>query len=296
MSMYNLSKEKTRLLTCVLEKSRRDHIIWLSLFTKQLICIDANCSAKMTHKDCDFGKFYYAVTEDILLNNKVFRDIEITHRKLHDIANKIIAIHENNQPITAEDYDLFVSINLKFTCEQDAIYSFIQEAHHSMDKLTQLPNKGFMMSILDKEYNKLKRAEKESSLVFADIDHFKKINDLYGHASGDIVLQEISKILLMDLREYDIVSRFGGEEFLFFIYDASPQTTKKIMERVRRNISKMKFLLQNNEVVNITCSFGISAFTLNDSLEQIMRKADVALYSAKNKGRDRVEIYATELK
>lgn len=293
--MYNLSTEETRLLTYVLEKSRRDHISWLSLFTKQLICIDSNISAKMTHKDCGFGKFYYSVTEDILLENEVFRDIEITHQKLHDIANKIIAIHENNQPITAEDYDLFVNINLEFTCKQDAIYSFIQETHHSMDKLTKLPNKGFMLTILEKEYNKLNRIEKGSSVVFADIDSFKKVNDLYGHASGDTVLQEISKILLMDLREYDIVSRFGGEEFVFFIYHVPPIMTKKIMERIRHNISKMEVLLPNDEVIHVTCSFGISAFTLNDSLEQIIHKADAALYSAKEKGRDRIEIYDADL-
>lgn len=291
MGIYNLSTEKTRSLVSDFEKSRSAHIDWLNRFNKQLICGVSDNSVNVNHRQCSFAEFYYSVNEELLLNYDVFRKIEETHKYLHKIASRIIEKSDNNQVITTDDYDLFISTQSEFMHEQEIIYSFIQETHHSMDKLTQLPNKGFMYTILEKEYAKLEREKVESSLVFADIDYFKKINDNYGHAFGDKVLKIISKILLEDLREYDTASRFGGEEFLIFLNHVSPQTAKIIIERTRLRISEMDIHLENSKIPPVTCSFGISAFTLNNSLEKNINNSDIALYSAKEKGRNRVEVY-----
>jgi diguanylate cyclase len=291
MVLNNISQQKTLDLVSSIEKSRKDHVVWLNDFNKLLICREASSLVKLNHNQCGFSKFYNSVSEKFLLSHDVFLKIENTHESLHEIANKIIEKRESNKIITASDYDLFVRVESEFMHEIDIIYSFLQETHHSIDRLTALPNKGFMLSILEKEYSILEREKIESSLVFIDIDFFKKVNDKYGHTMGDRVLTHVSKIFLTNLRKYDIASRFGGEEFLIFLKHISPKEAYVIAERTRCEINRMKFHLGDQETIPVTCSFGIAAFTLEYSLEQGIANADTAMYSAKAKGRNRVEIY-----
>ncbi len=291
MGFLNLSSQKTQHLVSSIEESRRHHVAWLNDFNKQLISVKNRKPVNLGCNECCFLDLYYSINDEILRKHDVFIKIENTHKSLHEIANRLIEKHEINQPITSEEYDLFIAIELEFMKELDIIYSFIKEAHHSMDKLTNLPNKSFMLSTLKREYALLKREKIESSLVFADIDFFKRINDKYGHLIGDKVLNKISMMLITNLREYDIASRFGGEEFLIFLHHISPAMAKTVAERIRQNISDMDFNLSDHNINHITCSFGISSFTLDFSLKQNIVNSDTALYLAKEKGRNRVEVY-----
>lgn len=130
------------------------------------------------------------------------------------------------------------------------------------------------------------------SLLFIDIDFFKKINDTYGHKEGDLVLRKLGEILRKTCRSIDIISRNGGEEFSVILVDCPSSKAKDIAERIRQTVETTPITLSNNLTINITVSIGISSYPnpIKDH-EQLIERADQALYEAKRTGRNRVILY-----
>ena len=124
--------------------------------------------------------------------------------------------------------------------------------------------------------------------MMLDIDHFKKINDTYGHLAGDFVLKEIAKIIKDSIRKSDICGRFGGEEFVIVLPNTKLSGAMKLAERIRETIQNHTFDF-NGKKINVTVSIGITSVGVNDSYESLISRADEALYEAKEKGRNRIE-------
>ena len=161
------------------------------------------------------------------------------------------------------------------------------EEKASFDFLTKLYNRQKFDSFLDYEIKKSNRYETQSlSILLIDIDFFKNVNDNYGHLVGDQVLQEIAKILTVCSRDTDIVSRWGGEEFIVMLPSTNIEQAIFVAEKLRATIEKHKF----EQVNHVTCSIGVSQHYKNQPKEEFFNKVDQALYSAKNNGRNRVEI------
>lgn len=163
------------------------------------------------------------------------------------------------------------------------------------DYLTGLMNRRAFMERMEGELNRACRLDKPMGLVISDIDHFKLINDSYGHIVGDKVLQEYGNILSTSFRLYDFAGRYGGEEFIVALPGANAEETARIAERVRKAIEKQNILISNpGRSVNITASFGISSFEPGKSVtvDELIKKADEALYMAKREGRNRVVVYS----
>jgi diguanylate cyclase len=134
-----------------------------------------------------------------------------------------------------------------------------------------------------------KNKDQPLSLLFIDVDFFKKVNDVYGHLNGDKVLKEISEILIKLSRENDVVTRKGGEEFTVLLSDCSLLEAKQVAERIRSEIENHSFISLNKEIIKITVSIGVSAFPETTKNPEILtEQADIALYKAKRDGRNRV--------
>ncbi|HYE11749.1 MAG TPA: diguanylate cyclase [Patescibacteria group bacterium] len=130
------------------------------------------------------------------------------------------------------------------------------------------------------------------SLLFIDIDFFKKVNDTYGHKEGDLVLKKLGEILINTCRSMDIVSRNGGEEFSVILIDSPPNRAFEIAERIRRTVENVQIELTDNSYINITVSIGISSYPNPVSnYDMLIEKADEALYEAKRTGRNKVVLY-----
>lgn len=155
------------------------------------------------------------------------------------------------------------------------------------DSLTGLLNRREFEKLVNKDLSELNEHENNACIIIIDIDHFKNVNDKYGHPVGDELLKEFSLILKGELREQDIVARWGGEEFIIMLKNISSQDGMIIVENIRKAIENNKFLIAENEI-KITASFGIAElFYLNsDSLNRAYQKADNALYKAKDNGRN----------
>jgi len=154
------------------------------------------------------------------------------------------------------------------------------------DSLTELANRRYTFSYGE---NKLEIAKKEAqkfALIVFDVDHFKKVNDTYGHAGGDIALKELSAASSTYVRANDILGRIGGEEFLLVLPNTPVDKAVEIAERIREAIEQ-KTMQINEHTLNITASFGVATLTNNQkSFNQLFQEADSALYQAKNQGRN----------
>ena len=160
------------------------------------------------------------------------------------------------------------------------------------DTLTSLYNRRYLEERLGLEAQKSFRSGTPLALIMVDIDHFKKVNDTFGHTEGDKVLREISYLLKTSVRKKDVVARYGGEEFILILPEATREVSSIIAERIRRAIENTPFEVGNIRL-KITVSLGVSHFPDDrpSSKEDLVRMADVALYDAKREGRNRVCVF-----
>lgn len=157
------------------------------------------------------------------------------------------------------------------------------------DSLTSIYNRRYMNELLAKEAERSRRSHREFSVMITDVDDFKKINDMYGHSSGDVVLKEIVRGIISCTREYDTVGRYGGEEFLIIMPEADKQTAVDVADRMCRNIEKHEIELPEGAKVTVTASFGIASFKEDgNSPDDLLVRADERLYKAKQEGKNRV--------
>lgn len=158
----------------------------------------------------------------------------------------------------------------------------------SIDSLTSVYNRHQIINKLKMEVDRTIRGCGKLSIILVDLDHFKKINDRYGHLAGDYVLKEVAKSINENVRSYDSVGRYGGEEFLILLPGLNRSYAIKNAERIRSKIENMT-LEYNSNVIPVSFSAGVSEFILSDSnIEEVIMRADDALYFAKRNGRNRV--------
>ncbi|QMT61879.1 hypothetical protein HBNCFIEN_03287 [Legionella sp. PC997] len=161
------------------------------------------------------------------------------------------------------------------------------------DPLTGLYNRRYLEDFLLKQIHQSERTKVPLAVLMLDLDHFKKINDTYGHDAGDAALKELGKVLQDDIRIGDIAARYGGEEFIVVFYDTNADMIKTRAESIRHSVSRIQIKYGAQHVGPITISIGISVFPNNGRTpEELIESADKALYFAKANGRNQVILYS----
>ena len=194
----------------------------------------------------------------------------------------ISPVYSENQAIMAKIIifsDVTASVNLMKELEIAAC----------CDSLTGLYNRRHFSELANAEIKRALRLRLPIYVGMLDIDFFKAINDTYGHAAGDMILKAVAAITRQTTRSYDLVGRYGGEEFVFLIANLDIQEAFNLVERIRENVENHIEVYENVEI-KITCSIGLAKFTDGDTLETLQRRADLALYAAKNTGRNRAKV------
>ena len=273
-----------------LETADQGHRAWLQRVHTAIICKQPfkedviDCEA---HRHCNFGRWYYTDAPQILNERQEFIALEPLHRVMHDAARKLAQICESGQPVEVADYEDFINKQSAFSSALLALRDDLNELLHSFDALTGLMTRQPFAQILESEYARLARTGARSSMALMDIDHFKRINDQYGHLAGDRVLRHIAQFVRSHIRPYDSVCRYGGEEFLVVLPDTHSQTAFEIIDRLRQQIALEDIEYSKGRTLRLTVSAGIAELS-DESEKTTIGQADKALYHAKNAGRNRV--------
>ncbi|MFZ5723389.1 MAG: GGDEF domain-containing protein [Pseudomonadota bacterium] len=159
------------------------------------------------------------------------------------------------------------------------------------DELTRVHNRRSIVDRLEREMARMRRSRAPLSVLLADLDHFKTINDTWGHPTGDRVLRAAAAALQDAVREYDAVGRYGGEEFLVVLPDASPEVARRVAERCRERLAALRVQADNGDAVPVSGSIGLACNAARPDADpdMLVQRADQALYRAKQNGRNRVE-------
>lgn len=161
------------------------------------------------------------------------------------------------------------------------------EALAFTDHLTELPNRRAFMSGLERVIAHARRDGRVLCVAMCDVDFFKNINDTYGHEAGDVVLQQLGRLLMRSCREEDIVARIGGEEFAIVLVDTNLKQAHRLIERLRKEIEQhLKVHREKNEFIHATASFGVTQMKPIEPSQSFLARADAALYQAKKSGRN----------
>ena len=155
------------------------------------------------------------------------------------------------------------------------------------DPMTGLTNRRFLMERLNEESERAKRRQTTFAVAMIDVDFFKAVNDQHGHEAGDRVLCEIARAIRGALRKYDVCGRWGGEEFLVILPEASIELARQVGERIRDDVREVPFDFLDP---GVTVSMGLATHTIGEPYATTIKRADDALYIAKSAGRDRIEI------
>lgn len=235
-------------------------------------------STKWTFK----GKYVVMNTISILISFSAFSMLIDNKAKLIELCFSFgfIAI------ITA----LYCYLVITYLQHSNELFKRYKE-ESKIDYLTGLYNVRQFDEIYNSQLKNVQERKEKLSVLMIDIDHFKKVNDTYGHVNGDLVLEKLGSILKKETRHFDVAARKGGEEFCILLLDCSAQRAVEIAENIRSLTERTIFPISNGREITITISIGIATFpeTVTD-LQQLLQQADMALYASKQAGRNRVTL------
>lgn len=277
-----------------LKGSQRQYLLSLGQLGDYVEYAEARLRIGLTHERVGLKQKWYLGAYhklfELILRRFTARYSQDAHRlsSLVLTLNKVLSLDEI---FVVETYYHATTQRLEDSLGQ------LKDAHRQLieisrlDPLTQANNRRALMETLELELRRSHRYRHPFAFLFLDIDHFKEINDRYGHAFGDKVLQRIVEIATGQVRPPDIVGRYGGEEFAIGLVECSLEGALRIAERIRLRIAAASMVWEQN-VASVTVSIGIAMLTPDvDQVESLIDRADRALYEAKAKGRNRVEVF-----
>jgi diguanylate cyclase len=267
------------------------HLQWLKNLHRTLICaeqIHPDDIAQGAHCRCDFGFWYQGLPESLKASEPGIAELDDPHRLMHDAARQLLQAHQSGEGIEPTLYETFMTRAIHFKQKMREYQLDLVQRVCSVDQLTGTWNRNAMTARLAEETERARRGQKALCICLLDIDHFKVVNDRLGHPAGDMVLHFVAQFLKDNLRPYDSLFRYGGEEFLICLPDTDLVQAEVLIDRVRGKLADTTIDLPDQPPIRITASFGVAALDLEDEHSMAIEHADHALLCAKARGRNRV--------
>ncbi|MCO7209822.1 diguanylate cyclase [Pseudoalteromonas sp. ACER1] len=270
-------------------------IEWHQSWYKNLLrCLIADTPANEqdladnAHNFCRFGQWFNKLPDQTIKLHPHFSEIASAHKKMHQGAKVLLSLKESKTVIPVNLLDQFHADLDRLRELFDCLIDEFTEVLHTRDPLTGASNRTNLLENLQKEHELCKRKSLSCALIMIDLDHFKQVNDEFGHAAGDKVLIALVKCIKSQLRKYDQLYRYGGEEFLVCLPQTELDDAKSFSERLRAGVEALKIDISNDNHINVTGSFGVTLINADDNIETAIERADEAMYQAKKSGRNRV--------
>jgi len=287
--MFNIGNKELQLTLQQLDQAIYTHERWTKDLTRTIICrlpYDNRDIADDAHRQCRFGQWYYDSPPQALLDHPAFVAIENEHLRLHQFAARLLLSATNEAIGSPNDYDSFINAADRLHLEIYSLKHELEELLNNRDALTGAESRTIMLTRLRELRELVKRSVQECGIAIMDLDHFKTVNDTYGHPAGDKVLMTWVSYIKQNLRPYDRIYRYGGEEFLMSFPGTNINSTSDIIERLRSGISAIDMDADATKSIMVTASFGITMLDPVVSVEESINRVDIALYAAKRAGRN----------
>jgi diguanylate cyclase (GGDEF)-like protein len=278
----------------VLEQALFHHDQWYESLNRTLICglaPDQRDVKEDAHRNCRFGQWLYGAGFGSLARHPGFVEIEASHQRMHHCAKDMLLASAARQPIPLESYERFVNALKQMRLEVLTTKHELEDAIYNIDPLTGAASRIGMLTKLREQQAFVQRKVHFCCLAMMDLDHFKVVNDTYGHTIGDRVMGAMARHILARLRSYDMFFRYGGEEFLICAPSADIKTGYDIVERLRQELAALPFECDGKAPFHVTVSFGLTLLDPDVPVEKSIERADKALYAAKAGGRNQVTIW-----
>jgi len=293
-SMLNLGQQELEEAVDELSAAIESQDQWYADLNRTLICRlppNARDLLPEAHHLCTFGAWLDVYGNEQVRGHPLFDKISDDHRQVHRLASRLLEKSMHAEKVTTSDYEALYRIEKRLRHRLYQLNEELKQKVGNLDTLTGLYNRKEMLAQLIRQQELVNRKTYNVSLALMDIDHFKDINDSYGHLAGDKLLAELGRYLGLSVRVYDSVFRYGGDEFLFLLPDADIHEASEILARLHSSIGQFEIEIGKDKTISITTSFGVAALEPGGDIENSIHLADQALYRSKHAGRNRVSAW-----
>jgi diguanylate cyclase len=275
-----------------LQVAIRHHADWHRRLVRVLVCRlppapdDVQPDA---HHTCAFGEWLYHQAQRDLRGRPECTVIEAAHQRLHQLAAQLLLEMAGPESVSIGAFDQFVAESAHLRRALDSLRHEMSVALRSRDALTGTYRRIELLPALHEARELVVRGVQPACIAFMDLDHFKVVNDSYGHGIGDEVLAGAARCVIEHLRPYDKVFRYGGDEFLLLLPGTDPEGAWHLVDRIRDALAGAALgTTPVGAPIRLTASFGITPLAADLTVEECIGRADKALLLAKAAGRDRV--------
>ena len=289
-----LNTEEAEEIVSELGRALDAHREWTGKFRTMLVCRTkpkADDLDDQSSKRTVFGRWYFGKVNPHLRDHPGFPVIGKNSQHMHHMARDLARLIRDGADIKPFQYKAFVKSIDRFRLNLRQLLSEAWYFLRYTDPLTGVMTRTAMQSRLEEERERVRRGGQICCVGIMDLDHFKRVNDTHGHQAGDKVLQAVAGYVIENLRRYDQVFRYGGEEFVFLLPNSTLAQAKGVLDRLRRGVKRQAVKIGGAKSLHVSASFGVAellpGLPVNDSIDY----ADQALYTAKNAGRNRVHVW-----
>ncbi len=290
------SMEDTQAAWRQLKQALHHHEIWYANLIRTLACrlpLDPRDLAEDAHRHCHFGQWYYHDDSRAFHISPAFQAMEEEHKQMHLWAARLLRQSQQGAPISSHDYDAFANSLDRLRLQIHTLTEEFENRLYRLDPLTGAESRVGMLTHLREMHELSRRGTRSCCIAILDLDRFKVINDIHGHLKGDQVLVAVVQHAKAQMRPYDKIFRYGGEEFLLCLPDTDLPSGEALAERIRERLGQIPLAYDDHNPIFVTASIGLSLLDPRISVEESIDHADKALYEAKSAGRNCVRRWAS---
>ncbi len=292
--MRDLTDQQIQLAITLLEQATYNHEQWHRGVMRALVARlppEESDLLPDAFRRCRFGQWFESESAEFLRPLPAFVALGEAHERMHSSATQLLQRVADDLPVSAPALDHFDNALDRMRLELQSLRDELAVMALNRDTLTGAWGRATLLADLREQHALVRRAVQSCSLAMVDLDHFKAVNDAFGHAVGDEVLRATSRRQRELVRPYDRLYRYGGEEFLLTMPHTGLHDAVRIAERLRAGIAELAIKTEDaGRTIHITASIGVSELAAGSSVEDAIDRADRAMYRAKTAGRNRIEV------
>lgn len=289
MALEAATREELQSILAQLKEALNNHQSWHGALVRTIVCGlpgDKHDISEQAHTECRFGQWFYGEAPAGLRDHPGFIAMGEEHRRLHHMARQLLIDVRAGNGIPTLDYDNFSNALDRLRLEIASLERELENALFNHDSLTGAITRYDILPTLREQQQLVKRQAQTCFVAMMDFDHFKAVNDRYGHPAADQVLAVTIRYLIKQLRPYDKVFRYGGEEFLLCMPCAASAKGYDRIDALCRQIAALAIDIGLDQPVHISVSFGLTQLDPELPVATAIERADKALYAAKAAGRN----------